>query len=85
MANWKFPPRGHEARDYIPVEMLRDVRPDSYAAYSMFPMFRNALMDMRRNGGGTCAVVNAAGDFLVIRVGPRGGWRRLWKFYRARR
>lgn len=83
MAKWKFPPRGHEARDHIPVDQLRAIRPGSYEACTMFPVLRDAIWDLRFQGGGTRAVVTAAGDFMVIRVGSRGGWRRLWKFYRA--
>jgi len=71
-------PTSPDLREVIDVNML--------ANYRDLPSFGQALAGCRRTVQAedvhsvTAIAMRASGDIWLFRVGPRGGWKRLWNF-----
>jgi len=74
-----FPIKTSELRDLFDVSDL--------VSWRTLPTFPQALRGARATVAGDPAIaavnsicLRANGDVWLIKVGPRGGWRRLWNF-----
>lgn len=74
-----LPPADHAAREHFDVSDLVN--------WKALPAFRNALASVRRYVMETTSVrfahaltLRADGEVWLVRIGKKGGWRKVWNF-----